>query len=811
MAQDIRIALRLLRRTPLVTGIALLSIALSVGATAVVFTAIEAVLLRPLPYEHPAALVQLRTDEAGVGRSHGDWVYWNDTQEIIRRTRTFESVGVYRNAVFDLGGSSAPPEALYGLRVTANLFPMLGVTPMLGRNILPEEDQPGHIEELILSYGLWIRRFNADRRIVGQTVRINGHGCLVIGVMRPGFNFPLRRAATHTPSPYVEFWAPLGTGGPEATTGGLGAVARLRPGVSLIRARQDLASIGATLAREFPNTNRDRILSASFLWDRVVGNAPNALWFLMAAAVMFLLIGCANVANLLLARGLARRREVSVRVAIGAGRARVVRQLLTESCVLAALGGFGGYALTVAAWAILPAISPVSIPRLAAARPDGTILAFALILALANGILFGLVPALRAAGSATPIALHDLGNRGAASGRQDRTRAALVIGEVAITVALVLVGGQLLGNFVNSLRTDPGFEANRILASVVLPEPERYKTPEQRGRIYRRFLNAVRSIPGVDSAGTVDALPFSGENHGGFITTTRAAALESNNRFIAEIDAVGGQYLETLGVHLVAGRWFREEDMKDSSDAAMINDLMAGRLFPGSSAVGRQICVDCTAEDPNNWKQVIGVVSSVHHADLDGSPGFNVYLSGGALENADFLVVRTNRPMADIRKAVQRAIASVDPDQPVLLSVSMRSLISDSVADRRFMTTLLAVTACLALLMSVAGIYGVTSYTTSRRTQEIGVRMALGATRGSVHALIFRQGFGNVAMGLGVGTLSALALMHALQGVIVGLGTGNAATVWIAACLVLLAAAMACWIPAARATRIDPMSALRQD
>jgi hypothetical protein len=288
-----------------------------------------------------------------------------------------------------------------------------------------------------------------------------------------------------------------------------------------------------------------------------VGNARKALWFLMAAALAFLLIGCANVANLLLARGMVRQREISVRMAIGAGRTRIIRQLLTESCVLAVLGGLGAYSLTAAAWRILPAMAPVSIPRPAAARADWTILIFAATLALANGILFGIAPALRSAASARPAGLRDFGARGAASGRQDRTRAALVIGEVAITVALVLIGGQLLGNFINLLRTDPGFQANRILASVVLPEPERYKTPEQRGRVYKKFLDAVRALPGVESAGTVDALPFSGENHGGFIST-RWAAVDPTGRSIAEIDVVGGQYLQTLGVRLAAGRWFRE-------------------------------------------------------------------------------------------------------------------------------------------------------------------------------------------------------------------------------------------------------------
>jgi predicted permease len=413
LLQDVRIALRLLRRTPSLTAIALLSTALSVGATGVVFTAVKAVLLNPLPYFRPSELIQLRTRFAGGGQSHIDWVFWNDTQEIIRRTRTLQSVGVYSNAVFDLGGGLNPPEALYGLRISYNLFPTLGVSPMLGRNIRPEEDQFGRPNELILSYGLWRRRFSSDRAIVGKKARINGHDCLVIGVMPPDFNFPLRRGAAHTPEPYVEFWAPMRAGrdhplGRESAghESAVGAVGRLGPGASLAEAQQDLASIGAALATEFPTTNRDRTLQAGLLWDRTLGSVRPALWFLMTAVFLFLLIGCANIANLLLARSLARQREMSIRVAIGAGKFRLIRQMLTESCVLATLGGLAGYALTIAAWRVLPALAPVSIPRLASARPDWTIFVFALGVALANGFLFGLAPALRSSGPKTSAAMR---------------------------------------------------------------------------------------------------------------------------------------------------------------------------------------------------------------------------------------------------------------------------------------------------------------------------------------------------------------------------------------------------------------------
>ncbi len=815
--QDLSYALRtLIWRTPAFTGIALCSIALGVAATAVVYTAVEAVLINPLPYAHPEELVQFRTDFGNLAKSeqaHTDWIFWNDAQEIIRRAQTFQSVGVYGNAIFNLEGDpSTPPEALYGLRMSASLFPTLGVSPMLGRNILGEEDQPGRPKKMILSYGLWIRRFNGDRNIVGRTVKVdNGEDCLVVGVMPPGFNFPLRRAAARTPQPYVEFYAPLrlNPADPAADTGALGAVARLRPGVTVMQAQQDLASISTALSREFPATNRDRTLQMGSLWDRTVGASRNALWLLMAAAMMFLLIGCANVANLLLARGLARQREIAIRMAIGAGRSRIFRQFLTESCVLAVAGGFVGYALTAFAWEILPKLAPVSIPRLSAARADGMIFGFALMTALVNGILFGMAPALRAIRQERYISGCDLGTRGGASGKTDRIRGALVIAEVAVSVTLVVVGGQLLGNFIDLIRTDPGFDTDHILGSVVLPEPERYGTPEKRGSIYRQFLDAVRALPDVESAGTVDALPFSGENHGGFVSLREAPL--PNDQLVAEVDVVSTEYLPTMGIRLIEGRWFREEDMKQSSSAAIVDEVAANRLWPGTSAIGKSVCVYCTAQNPKNWKQVIGVVSSMRHATLDGPLLGNVYLSGGAFEHAQFLVVRTTRPTSELEKPIRNALAAIDPHQPVLLSASMESLVADSVADRRFIMSLLAVTACFALIMAAAGVYGVTWYTTSRRTQEIGIRMALGATAGNIHGLVFRQGFLTVGTGLAVGLASSLALMHTLRGLVAGLEPGNPSHIFIAVSIVSCTAAVACWVPARRATMLSPMVTLRRE
>jgi len=808
--RDLQHAFRMLWRIPAVTGIALMSIALSVGATAVVFTAVRAVLLTPLPYAHPDELVQVRTEFPKFEPSHSDWAHWNDAQEIARRTRTLASVAVYRNAMFNLAGNGpTPPEALYGLRVSANLFPTLGVSPMLGRNILPDEDQPGHANEMILSYGLWVRRFNADPSIIGHSVSVDGQSCLIIGVMPRGFDFPLRRSAVHTPSPYVDFWAPYRSGKPQAPYAAVGVVARLRPGVTLSDAQQDLATISADLSRELPATNRDHILRMGLLRDRMLGYAKDALWVLMAAAVMFLLIGCANVANLLLARGLVRQREITVRMALGASRSRIVRQLLTESCVLAALGGLGAYVLTVVAWRALRGIAPVSVPRLDAAHADWGILVFSLIIALANGLLFGMIPAIRA-GWTRANANQDLR---AHSGvvRSNRVRGALVAIEVALALALVVVGGQLLANFAALLRTDPGFDAKRVTAFIIVRDPVRYQTPEKWGAFYRRALDSVRALPGIESAGTDDALPFSGENTGGLVGKNAGGAPQGG-QLAAEIDDVSAGYLQTMGIRLLQGRWLNEEDMSDASDAAIVSDLVAKRLWPGESAIGKPVCVFCSPENPNNWKRIVGVVSSSRHASMDGpQEQATVYLAAGALPKAAFLVVRSDRPEADIQKAVRQVIASIDPNQPIFLSATMQSLIDDSLADRRFIMLLLALTGCLALAMAAAGVYGVAMYVTSRRKQEIGIRIALGATRRNVEVLIFRQGFITASIGLTFGLAITLASMRILRAMLPGLQSGNSSSLWIEIGLVTLTAALGCWLPARRAAKIDPMLALRQE
>jgi putative ABC transport system permease protein len=648
-----------------------------------------------------------------------------------------------------------------------------------------------------------MRRFSGSPDAVGRRLKINGSDWTVIGVMGPAFTFPLRRQAARTPYPYVDFWAPL-----QMDDGGaLGMVARLREGVSPEQAQAELATVSAALRREFPVTNRDRTHRLAPLRDRTIGRAGAALWLSLGAAV--LLIGCANVAHLLLARSVARQHEMAVRRALGASSARLVRQLLTESCVLALIGGICGYLLTSLAWRMLPALVPLpsSIPRLAAARVDWTILAFAMAVAVGNGILFGIAPAWQAAAASR---LRVRGGDGA-DRHGNSVRQSLLIGEVAVTVMLVVMGWQLVGGLVRLLQTDPGFDAERVLASVVLPARERYRTTQQRALVYQKFLDAVRRLPGVSSAGTVNALPFSGENHGGFIAANEEQVLRPGAGNIAEVDVVGGDYLEALGVRLVAGRWFHEEEMRES-DVAIVDETVAERMWgtDAPAAIGRRLCVHCTPEEPNRWKRVVGVVSDTRHRSLEEPVGGNVYLAGGAMEAAAFLVVRTERPFGEMEKAIRLAIAEVDPDQPVLLSASMRNLVDDSIADRRFVVSLLGITAMLALAMSAAGIYGVTAYTTSRRTREFGIRMAVGATHRDVLALVMRQGFTSVWIGLGVGLLLATWGSVLLRKWGVGV-VQDGSSPWMAAAVVVASAGAACWIAARRATHGDPLAALRQD
>jgi predicted permease len=513
-----------------------------------------------------------------------------------------------------------------------------------------------------------------------------------------------------------------------------------------------------------------------------------------------MLIGCANVANLLLARGLSRQREFAIRFAVGADRRAILCQLIIESCVLGVAGGLTGFLLTAAAWRILPAIAPMSIPRLAAAHADGQVFLFTVAVSLVNGILFGILPAFRAA---EPN--QNLRNR-ACGGSQSF----LAGTEAALAVVLVVTGSLLTANLIRLLSIGPGFDAEHVLASIIAPSSDKYPTPESRAPLWPKILDAVKQIPGVESTGTVDALPFSGENHAPLITADAAEATRGVGRS-AETDFVSSDYLQTMGLKLLQGRWLREDDVTNHRRVAIIDEIAAHALFPRGGAVGQRVCVNCVLNQPQRWYNVVGVASSMRHASLDQDAGPAVYLTSRTYETADFLVVRSQHPSPELALAIRRAVASADPQQPVLLSATLSTLIGDSISDRRFLYITLSITGVLALLLAAAGVYGVVSHAASQRVREVSIRMAIGATRGNIVALIFRQGMRPIVLGSVAGILAAKAAVTLMRSSVSGLADTNSRAFLFAVALVIAAAAVACLIPARRAAKLDPMPGLRQE
>ena len=811
---DFRHALRLFRRTPALTFVSVLSLALTIGTTAVVFTAFKAVLLNPLPYSRPEELLLL---SSGGAAAH--WVSWSDMQDVARRNRSFQSVATYHYSLLNLkGDGSNPPQALYGLRVSANLFRTLGVAPLIGRDILPQEDQPGRNHQIILSYGLWKSRFAADANVLGRTLSGNGIDYTVIGVMPPGFDFPLRLATTvRTPAPYMEFWTPEGQDPAKDDRNGTGfaAIARLRPGVTPGQAVQDLGSIARDLEREYPRSNKDRRIDALPLEPYTLGNSRPALLILMAAAALFMLIGCSNVANLLLSLSVARRREIGMRLALGAPRARIVRQLMSESAVLALAGGVCAWMLTEVAWTLLPAIVPQNIPRLITASVDWRVFAFTLAVALANGMLFGIVPALRATYHVSADALRESGGRGSIGPGRNRMRFGIVSAEIALTLVLVVAGVQLASAFVRTMRRGVGFEPDHVLASIIVPLGPQYtgnngSDPDARSVFWRKVLDGARQLPGVESAGAVDALPFSGQNHGAYAGTADRAYASHTSENVAEFDKVSANYLQTMGVQLLAGRWLTDAD-ENNPVPAIIDQNAAQRFFPGRDPLGQRICIDCTAGEPPNWKQVVGVVSAIHHHSLEAASEPQIYSAEGALRNAQFLVMQVRGRTFDVAAPLRRMVAGIDAGVPIYLSEDMAGLIADSVGEGRFVMAGLAITALLALMLAAAGVYSVVSWAASQRTREIGIRVALGPTRSDIEALIVGEGLKMVATGVGIGIIGALAITRLLHGLLEELNATDPLSIAVASGAVTLIALLATFVPARRATRLDPMAALRQE
>ncbi len=817
MFGDLRYGLRMLRASPGFTLVAVITLALGIGANSAIFSVVRAVLLPPMPFANPGRLTQIQLRDRKTGEP-ANWVAIRDVADWRAQNRGFESIGAYGGALLNLT-AAGQPNALYGARVSANLLPLLGVPPLKGRYFVPAEDQPGRDQVIVLSYDLWQRHFAADPAIVGRTIRLTGANTedyTVVGVMPRGFNFPLGiPSAVNMPTRRMAYWIPFGVDPLRQSRDGMRClvVGRLKPGVSPAQAQADLDAAAARIARESPQTNTGVGVRVVPFAHYVMGRARPAMLVMLGAVGLLALLACANIANLLLARAIDRRRETGIRLALGADRRRLLRQWITESLLLAAVGGGAGLLLARSSLRFLIHLAPQNIPRLAETRMDGIVLAFTVGLSLLAGLLFGVFPAWLAAGTDPQEALAEGGARGTAGRGRSRARDLLIVGEVAASVVLTIGAGLLARSFVRLIREDPGFRPDRVVTAIVILPQSRYPDVLSSHIVfYRKLLDGLRNLPGVESAGAANGVPLSGNITGAYVTVEghRSTGM-GTSRPSTEVFAASPDYLPTMGIALLAGRELTPADASSGLHPAVTNDLAARRFWPHESALGKRISVN-QDHGQEIWRQVVGIVKTTHDQSLDLPAQPAVYLPmEQAFEPPQFLAVRTSLPIAEISARLRQAVAAVDKEQPVYVVNGMQELLDNSVAPHRFAAVMLAVFGALALVLAAAGIYGVASYSVSRRTREIGVRMALGAQRGDVLRLVIGQGIQLTAIGVVLGLIGALVVTRALSSLLYGVAPTDPLT--FASVPVALAAIglTACYIPARRAAMVDPMAALRRD
>ncbi len=815
MLQDLRFALRVLARSPGFTAVAVAVLALGIGASTAIFSVVDTVLLRPLPYQDPDRLVVVQEGLPKLGPdARGIPLPAPDVLDFRQQNRVFSFLAAYRNSQFDLA-EGGEPERITGARVSASLFPMLGIPPARGRAFTEEEDQPGRLV-VVLSDGLWRRRFASDAGILGRTVRLNSQPHTVIGVMPRGFSFPQRGPRFHAEP--AELWVPMAFTPGELRTRGDSfnycVLARLKPGVTLERANADIETIARRIQELYPPlVRKDFTVEASAVPYRgqVVSGVRTLLVALLGAVGCVLLIGSANVANLLLVRAAGRHKELAVRVALGAGRLRLIRQLLTESVVLALAGGLLGVLLAFWGSRLLVAAIPGNIPRAQEVAVDLRVLAFTLALSLASGVVFGAIPALAALRANVGEALKEGGRTPSAGAGRGRLRGALVISQMALALVLLIGAGLLVRSFVRLLQTDPGFRPQHVLTVSVSLSGARYGKPGQAQAFFQRLLERLASLPGVQSVGAATTLPL--EPDWTRVMTAEGQPEPPAGKFpILAHTAVRGDYFQTMGIPLKRGRLFTPDDQPQAPREVIVSETTARRFWPGLDPVGRRVKWGLK-ESPVPWLTVVGVVGDVKSGRLDAETQPQTYEPSRQVPGrwAWFVTVRAEREPVSLASAVRAEARALDPEQPVTKVRTMEQVISQSTAPRRFNTFLLVVFGAAALLLAALGIYGVMAYSVARRTHEIGVRLSLGARPADVLAMVIRQGMTLVVAGLVLGLAGALALTRVIAGLLYGVQPTDPVT-FVAVSVLLAAVALAAtWLPAHRAMQVDPAVALRYE
>jgi putative ABC transport system permease protein len=804
--QDIRYGTRSLLKARGFTAVALLTLALGIGANAAIFSFVDGVLLKPLPYPNPDRIYLLWEKPPGGGNnvvSALNFLDWKSQSDSF----AYMSAGTGGSVTLTGHGD---PQRLAGARVSAGYFNVFGVNAALGRTFAPDEDEPGKDHVVVLSHRLWANEFGGDASLVGRAIILNGEPFTVIGVLPEGSPFDRT---------FSRLWRPLAFSTGERTRNfhWLQVVARLKPGVTLEQARAQLDAIGARIATDYPDSNKGWGVSYVKYSDAVVGSQlQSSLYVLLAAVGMLLLIGCANLANLTLARGTSREREVAVRAALGAGRARLVRQFLTENVLLAACGGVAGLALGYALMKWLQILlPPFYLPAVARIEMDLRVLAFTLALSIATGIVFGIAPALHATAPDLASAMKEGGRGSAGDGGRRRLRSALVVVEVALAFILLAGGGLLVRSFFEMMNVPLGFDAANVLTLRLPFASDRFATSDQLSAYVRSVVDRVRSVPGVRGAAATDALPLEGYSNGMPFLIAGREAVDRANRQACGFKIVQADYFRVLGIQIVRGRPLTDRDVKGSTPVAVINQGMANRYFKDQDPIGQRVLIQeivpgKPALGPEIPWEIVGVIADERTGSLEGTtrPGIYVPMEQSPSTNIS-LVLRSAFDPEALARAIGQAVHEIDKDQAITDVRTLERMKNESAASSRLRTTLLAVFAALALLLSAVGIYGVISYTVAQRAHEIGVRAALGASGGALVRMVLASGMTLAGAGLVLGLAGALVLTRLLQTLLIGISAKDPVTLGGSAVVLAAVAFLACYLPARRAAKLDPLIALR--